>query len=203
MIKTVIKLFSTDYRRVFLRGLRDLSGGWGGKGRIGEVWNLGTFSQLAIKRMLVSDIFLRLTKDLRCCSWCFEQIFEDGESFLLQRKCATVNYFEFRHHPLIEEFTSDNSELVNQDARIVWASLISPLEVARYDCLPHPDVSTSSVPRKNWNKTLFQLVFEPVIFVKCNFLGIIVSWLSSGWKYTVSFLNFSVIWFGNLCCKYL
>ena len=31
----------------------------------------------------------------------------------------------------------DNSELVNQDARIVWASLISSLEVARYDCLPH------------------------------------------------------------------
>ena len=136
MINTVIKLFSTDYRRVFLKGLRDLSGGWEGKGRIGEVWNLGTFSQLAIKRMLVSGIFWRLTKDLRCCSWCFEQIFEDGESFLLQRKCATVNYFEFRHHPLIEEFTSDNSELVNQDARIVWASLISPLEVARYDCLP-------------------------------------------------------------------
>ena len=46
----------------------------------------------------------------------------------------------------------DNSELVNQDARIVWASLISSLEVARYDCLPHhfsPNVSTSSVSRKN------------------------------------------------------
>ena len=32
--------------------------GWGGKGKIGEVWNLGTtFSQLAVKRMLVSGIF--------------------------------------------------------------------------------------------------------------------------------------------------
>ena len=49
-------------------------------------------------------------------------------------------------------FVRDNSELVNQDARIVWASLISSLEVARYDCLPHhfsPNVSTSSVSRKN------------------------------------------------------
>ena len=72
-----------------------------------------------------------------CSSWCFEQIFEDRESFLLQRKCAmsasveiiffwawliilvwenepklketTVNYFEFRHHQSIEEYTRDNS----------------------------------------------------------------------------------------------
>ena len=34
---------------------------WGGKGRIDEVWNLGTtFSQLAIKRMLFSGIFKQL-----------------------------------------------------------------------------------------------------------------------------------------------
>ena len=58
MIKKVIKLFSTSCRRVSSRGLREQSGGWGGKGRIGEVWNPGTtFSQLAIKRMLVSGIF--------------------------------------------------------------------------------------------------------------------------------------------------
>ena len=39
------------------RGSRDQSG----KGRSGEVWNLGTaFSQLAIKRMLVSGIFKQL-----------------------------------------------------------------------------------------------------------------------------------------------
>ena len=53
---------------------------------------------------------------------------------------------------LIEEYTSGNSELASQDARIVWASLISPLEVDRYVCLPHrfsPNVSISSVPRKN------------------------------------------------------
>ena len=62
-----------------------------------------------------------------------------------------VNYFEFRHQQSIEEYTRDNSELVNQDAKIVWASLLF-LEVARYDCLPHhffPNVSTSSVSRKN------------------------------------------------------
>ena len=123
-----------------------------------------------------SQRYLQAAKDLCCCSWCFEQIFEDRESFLLQGKCAmsasigiiplwawliilvyenelklketTLNYFEFRHHPSIEEYRSDNSELINQDARIVWASLISPLEVARYDCLLNcfsPSVSTSSV----------------------------------------------------------
>ena len=60
-MKTVITLFSAGCRRVSSRELRDQSGGWGGKGRIGEVWNLGTtFSQLAIKRMLVSGIFKHL-----------------------------------------------------------------------------------------------------------------------------------------------
>ena len=49
----------------------------------------------------------------------------------------TVNYFESRHHQSIEEYRRDNSELVNQDARIVWASLISSVEVSRYDCLFH------------------------------------------------------------------
>ena len=52
-------------------------------------------------------------------------------------KETAINYFESRHHQTssIEEYTRDNSELVNQDARIVWASLISSLEVSRYDCL--------------------------------------------------------------------
>ena len=66
-------------------------------------------------------------------------------------KETTVNYFGFRHQQWIEEYTNDNSESVNQDARIVWASHISSLEVARYDCLPHhflPNVSISSVSRK-------------------------------------------------------
>ena len=141
----------------------------------------------------VSQRYLQAAEDLRCCSWCFEQIFEDRESFLLQRKCAmsasveiiffwawliilvwenepklketTVNYLEFRHHQSDEEYARDDGELVNQDARIVWASLKSPLEVARYDCLPHhffPNVSTSSVSRKNLKEKSFS-VFEPVI----------------------------------------
>ena len=78
--------------------------------------------------------------------WYEEQIFDDRESFLLQRKCAmsalveiiffrawliilvwenepklketTVNYFELRHHQWIEEYTRDKCELVNQDARM-------------------------------------------------------------------------------------
>ena len=112
-----------------------------------------------------SQRYLQAAEDLRCSSWCFEQILGDIESILLQKKCAmsasveiiffwawliilvwenepklketTVNYFEFRHHQSIEEYTRDNSELVNQDARIVWASLISSVEVSRYDCLFH------------------------------------------------------------------
>ena len=137
-------------------------------GREGKNWRglepgddvLTTFSKTH-----ASQPYLQAAEDLRCCSWCFEQAFEDRESFLLQRKCAmsasveiiffwawliilvwenepklketTVNYFESRHHQSIEEYTRDNSELVNQDARIVWASLISSVEVSRYDCLFH------------------------------------------------------------------
>ena len=112
--------------------------------------------------MLVSGIFKQL-RTFVIVPWCDEQIFEYRESFLLQRKCAmlasveiiffwawliilvwenepklketTVNYFESRHHQSIEEYTRDNSELVNQDARIVWASLLSSLEVSRYEYL--------------------------------------------------------------------
>ena len=42
-----------------------------------------------------------------------------------------------KHHQSIEEYTRNNSKSVNQDNRIVWASLISFLEVAKYDCLFH------------------------------------------------------------------
>ena len=81
-------------------------------------------------------------------------------------KETTVNYFEFRHQQSIEEYTRDNSELVNQDAIIVWASLISSLEVARYDCLPHHFSLTFQPPLfgvKIKKKSHFQLEFEPVI----------------------------------------
>ena len=73
-------------------------------------------------------------------------------------KQTTVNYSEFRDQQSIEEYTRDNSELVNQDAKIVWASLISSLDVARYDCLLHhfsPSVLASSVSRKNQKENSF------------------------------------------------
>ena len=122
-------------------------------------------------------------------------------------KETTVNNFEFRHQQSIEECTRDNSELVNQDARIVWASLISSLEVARYDCLPHhfsPNVSTSSVSRKNYKeKSLSTSVWT------CNFLKLFLFWLLSFHDFPLAgntrrlFDILSVILFGNLCCNYL
>ena len=98
-------------------------------------------------------------------------------------KETTVNYFEFRHHSSIGEYTSDGSELVNQDVRIVWASLISSLEVARYDCLPHhffPNVSTSSVSRKNKKEKSFSTRVWTCNFLKFSSFGyrfMIVLWL--------------------------
>ena len=60
----------------------------------------------------------------------------------------TVNYFALRHQWTIEVYTREHSELIKQYARIIWASLISSLEVARYDCLPHS----------------FSLTFQPPLF---------------------------------------
>ena len=53
---------------------------------------------------------------------------------------------------------SEHGKSVKQYARIVWASLISSL---------FPNVSTSSVQRRKLKKkSNFQLVFEPVLFLK-------------------------------------
>lgn len=60
----------------------------------------------------------------------------------------TVNYFALRHHWLIEVYTREHNDSVKQYARIVWGSLISSLEAARYDYLPHR----------------FSLTFQPPLF---------------------------------------
>ena len=110
-------------------------------------------------------------------------------------KETTVNYFKCRHHLSIEENASDNSELVNQDTRIVWASLISSLEVTRYGCLPHhflPNVSTSFVSRKKKKRK--------VIFNSClNFSSLgyycfmIVLWLEIHGLFLRFFLLFDSV----------
>ena len=70
---------------VYFLALRDQFGGWGGRGRIDEVWNLGTmFSQLAKRstRMLVIGIF----QELRAFVVVSDAL--GKESFLLQMKYA-------------------------------------------------------------------------------------------------------------------
>ena len=68
------------------------------------------------------------------------------------------------HWDITGRLRSENSESVKQYARIVWASLTSSLEVARYDCLPNrffPSVSVISavtaynvgVFKKTWDTT--------------------------------------------------
>ena len=54
----------------------------------------------------------------------------------LNLKETTVNYFALRHHWSIEVYTREHSDSVKEYARIVWASLTSSLEVARYDACP-------------------------------------------------------------------
>ena len=144
-------------------------GGWEGRK---ELTRFGTWRRRS--HNLQSD--QQAAEDLRFCSWSFEKIFEDKESFLLQMKCSmsvsveiifywtwlitlvwenepklkekTVNYFALRHHRSIDGYTREKGESVKKYSRIVWASLISPLEVVRYDCLPHR----------------FSLTFQPPLF---------------------------------------
>ena len=69
----------------------------------------------------------------------------------------------------IEKCTGVNSESLKQYSKIVWASVISSLEVARYDYLPHcfsQPFQPHQFSVKIEKKSNFQLVFEPVIFSK-------------------------------------
>ena len=115
-------------------------------------------------------------------------------------KETTLNYFEFRHQQSIGEYTRDNSELVNQDVRIVWASLISSLEVARYDCLPHHFSLMFQPPLfrvKIKKKSHFQLVFELVISYNFSSFGyysfMIVLWLEIHGVFLRFFLLFDSV----------
>ena len=137
--------------------------GVGGWGRIDKVWTWGRCSH---NYAHASQRYLQTAYDLRRCSWCCDQILQDRECFLLQMRCmlstaveiisywawliisvwenkpklkeTTVNHFALRHYWWIRVYTCrEYGNSVKQYARIVWASLISSLEVARYACLPH------------------------------------------------------------------
>ena len=130
----------------FLQGDLGTSPRLGGK-EWDEVWNLGNDVLATCKAINThaNQRYLQKAWDFGCSSWCFEQVFEDRECFLFylawliisvwenepKFKETTVNYFALRHYWLIEEYSRVNSESVKQYAWIVWASLISFLEVAR------------------------------------------------------------------------
>ena len=70
---------------------------------------------------------------------------------------------KLRHYWWIEVYTrSEHGKSVKQYARIVWASLISSLEVARYECLPHRFSPTFQPP-------LFNVEIEKKPVNRCNF----------------------------------
>ena len=125
---------------------------------------------LTTTRMLVSGIFRQLTTFVVVLD-VLTKFYEDRECFLLQRKCmmsalieivfywARVIISVWENEPKLKETTvytcSEHSESVKRCARIVWASLISSLEVARYDCLPHRFSPTFQPPLfsvENWKK---------------------------------------------------
>ena len=143
--------------------MKDQIGEWGGGE---ELTRSETWGRCSHNYTHASQRYLQTGYNRCRCSWCYDKIFEDKEYCLLQMKCmmsasveiifcwarliisvwekepklkeTTVNHFALRHYWWIEVCTfSEHSESVKQYARIVWASLISSLEFARYDCLPH------------------------------------------------------------------
>ena len=146
-----MKLFSIGCRRVSSRGFRDQSG---------EGEERCSHNLQSDQHMRAGQRYLQAANDLRCYSWCRR------ECFLLQTTCMTQASVEIilsvtlsfglgkwakiegydgkplraktrnRHHRSTEEYIRENSESEKQYARTVWASLISSLSVARYDCFP-------------------------------------------------------------------
>ena len=114
-------------------------------------------------------------------AWLIISVWENEQKL----KEKTVNYFALRHHWSIEECTREHSESGKHYARIVCVSLISTLEVARYDCFP----------------LRFSLTFQPPLF--CN-----VTW----WCYPIgcqilhvlailySSLQWTDLWIKSIVC---
>ena len=102
------------------------------------------------------------------CVWLMISVWENEPKL----KEKTVNHFalrHLRHYWWIEVYTrSEHGKSIKQYARIVWASLISSLEVARYDCLPHRFSPTFQPPLfsvENWKK---KAIFNSCLN-RCNF----------------------------------
>ena len=75
--------------------------------------------------------------------FCIETIWSNVSLYRSDFTCVT-NLLQFVSKRLVSKrlciettVNRDNNELVNQDARIVWAFLMSSLEVSRYDFLFH------------------------------------------------------------------
>ena len=142
-MNTVIKLFSTGWRRVSSMNWKTSSG---------RRWRKNWPSLepgddiLTATRILVSGIFRQLTTFVVVLD-VLTKFYEDKECFPLQRKrtmsalieivfyWARVIISVWENEPKLKETTvhtcSEHSESVKRCARIVWASLISALEVAR------------------------------------------------------------------------
>ena len=102
------------------------------------------------------------------CVWLMISVWENEPKL----KEKTVNHFalrHLRHYWWIEVYTrSEHGKSIKQYARIVWASLISSLEVARCNCLPHRFSPTFQPPLfsvENWKK---KAIFNSCLN-RCNF----------------------------------
>ena len=115
------------------------------------------------------------------------------ENALKLKELTTVNYFALRHHQLIEAYTRENSESIQQYARIsyifswscqIWllAPLFFPNVPASYD--KRRNLKEKSFPTRVWTCDFFSDFFSLVI---------LVLWLYSGLKYTAYFLDFFLL----------
>ena len=148
-------------------------------GRWEELTKSGTWGRCSHNYTHASQRYLQTAYDLRRCSWWFDQIFwrygmfsssVEVRDVSISWNCIllSVTYnFDLGKWTKIERndskplrvktllmdwgvnTSSEHSESVKRYTRIVWASLISSLEVATYDCLLPPP---------------FFLTFQPPLF---------------------------------------
>ena len=181
------------------------SSGGGEVGKNEELTKSGTWGRSSYNYAHACQRYLQTAYDLRCCSWCCDQIFEDRECFLLQMRCmmsvsveiifyrtlliisvwenepklkdTTVNHFALRHYWWIEVYTcSEHSESVKQYARIVRASLISSLfNLPGMTAYPTVFLQRFNLLCLAW-KIKKKVIFNSCLNL-CNFLKLFCFWL--------------------------
>ena len=161
---TLTKLLITGTRRICSRGFWNRSRRWG----VGS-WGGGKLTGSRTKGRCCRNFNAKLTNTHVISGIIKQLITFVGVPDVLKRTFPLSDVVMMSVSVEIKSYWAwrENSESVKQYARILWASLTSSLEVARYDYLLHRcflNVPTSSDKRRELKRKVTFNSFKPVIF---------------------------------------